>query len=130
MAAGFLKNVIEKWAKDSWHSFESNFPESLVALVFLPLLVWAMVQSILGFSFLATLGYLVFCIKNLGKILEDFRKPLVWGIAYILGAVIFDVFIKNVPGLFSKGDGASIFSGLVILWVLIILFVKKEEMKK
>jgi hypothetical protein len=124
-----LKKIII-WGEEVIKSFIKNLPQSLISLGLLPIFVYSMVEAISGFSIFAVVGYLFYSIVNLGKILEDIRRSVIWGVAYIFGAVAFEIFLTSVIPLISKGDGTSIFSGLVICYVALSLLLKKEELKK
>ena len=91
--------------------------------------MYIMIDVVLGFGIFSLLGYLVYSIINLNKIIENPGKTLSWGIMYILGATISDIFFKQVIPMFSKGDGASLFSAVVLCIVLLMFWIRSRELK-
>lgn len=124
-----FQEIISDWLEDIIDKFMDNLPKSIFSLFLIPFIIWAMTGAILDFSFFAAIGYISYCLVNLGKILEKIERALSYGVAYVIGTILFDTFITSVWPL-MKGDGASIFSALVLTYVLASLYFKKEELKK
>jgi len=88
-----------------------------------------MMDIVLKFGILSLLGYLAYSIINLNKLIEKPTKSFLWAIMYIISAIIFDTLLTNVLPLLSKGTGASIFSGFILLTILIMAWSKNKKLK-
>ena len=124
-----MKKQIKRWFRRISKSFTKKFPLSLISIVLIILFVYIMMGFVVGFGLIPLLGYLLYSIINLNKLIEKPWKSLAWGIIYIISAIIFDIFLGRVVPLFSKGDGASIFSGIVFGAILIFLWIKNRGLR-
>lgn len=125
-----LYRRLKRWTKRAYNSFMKNLPESIISLIVAPIFIYTMMETIMDFSLFATLGYVFFCLQRLDIIFRDVRKPIIWGVGYIVGSIAFGLIFTYVIPLFSKGDSASIFSALIIGLVIGSIFLKSKEIKR
>jgi hypothetical protein len=124
-----MKNPLKNWQRKIKRSFIKNFPLSLINIILIPLFIYLMMGLVVGFGIFPLLGYLFYSIINLNKLIEKPWKSLIWGIIYMISAILFEAFLRHVLPLLSKGDGASIFSGIILGSLLIFLWVKNRSFK-
>ena len=125
-----IKKTFKKWKTKVWKSFLKKFPLSLINIILILTITYIAIGYVAGFGILAFLGYLFYSTINLNKLIEHPWKSAVWALVYIAGAIIFDIFLSKAIPMFSKGDGASLFSATVLCTILLYLWLKSRKYKK
>jgi hypothetical protein len=100
-------------------------------LIFIsPILIHAMANALLGFGWFTALGYYVACIYGFSKILDDPYRIIKWGGGYAIGASVTPLIFSSFWPQIKEGTYVSIFSGLVIIYVIIMVWLKARELKE
>ena len=89
-----------------------------------------MADALLGFGMLTVIGYYVACIYGFSKILDDPYKIIRWGGGYAIGAAITPLIFSSFLPQIKEGTFVSIFSGSVILYVIVMVWLKAKELKE
>ncbi len=105
-------------------------PIRKIALIFLsPFIIHAMAEALLDFGILPTIGYYVSCIYGFSKIVDDPYRIVKWGAGYAIGAAVTPMVFTMVWPEIQKGTSLSIFSGVIIFYVLFMIWWKARELK-
>jgi hypothetical protein len=118
------------WLKDLFISIKKDPFQKIVLMVISPILIHAMANALWGFSWFTALGYYVACIYGFSKILDDPYKIIRWGGGYAIGAAITPLIFSSFLPQIKEGTFVSIFSGLVILYVIVMVWLKAKELKE
>lgn len=82
-----------------------------------------------AYGFITAIGYVFACTYGLTKIIDDPRRTVAWAVGFIIGAVasnmFFEIFIPTIRG----GDATSVYSALIILFVIFMFYLKAKELK-
>jgi hypothetical protein len=124
-----IKKYYRNWKSKTKSSFKKNFPQSLINIILILLITYIMIDYVISFSFIAFLGYLAYSIINLNKLIKNPFKSALWALIYIICAILFDLFLSTSLPMLEKGDGASIFSGLVLAIIILYLWIKVRKLK-
>ncbi|MCG2736686.1 MAG: hypothetical protein L6282_09875 [Candidatus Methanoperedenaceae archaeon] len=119
-----------KWLKDLFRSIKKD-PLQKIILIFISLiLIQAMADALLSFGWFTVLGYYVACIYGFSKILDNPYRIIYWGGGYAIGASVTPLIFSSVWPQIKEGTYVSIFSGVVILYVIIMVWLKARELKE
>lgn len=124
-----IKKPIKKWARKIKKSFNKKFPLSLINIIIILAITYTAIGFVAGYGIIPFLGYLLYSIVNLNKLIEKPWKSAFWALIYIACAIIFEILLGNALPLLKKGTGASIFSGLILAIILLYLWVKVRKLK-
>jgi hypothetical protein len=117
-----------KWLNDLSESIKED-PGKIVLIFFLLILIQAMANVLLSFGWFTYLGFYATCIFKFKKILDNPSIFLIWGVGYAMGATVTPlVFSLALPEI-KAGTWVSIFSGLFIFYVLVMLWLKARQLK-
>ncbi len=125
-----LIREFNKWLKDLYISIKKDPIQKIVLIFISPILIKAMADALLGFGLLTAIGYYVACIYGFSKILDDPYRIIKWGVGYAIGAAVTPLIFSSFWPEIKKGTYVSIFSGLVILYVIVMVWLKARELKK
>ncbi len=120
----------KKWLKDLFISIKKDPLQKIVLIFISPILIRAMANALLGFGWFTSLGYCVACIYGFSKILDDPYRIIKWGGGYAIGASVTQLIFSSFWPQIKEGTYISIFSGLVILYVIVMVWLKARELKK
>lgn len=125
-----LLEILKGWLEDVWHKLKKDPIQSIISLflcVFLvPVLSKVIIQS---FGVLTFIGYIFACIYGLTKLIDDPRRSIVWSIGFIVCATAVKLIFDSVIPIAKGKDMVSIFSALVMLYVIGALYFKGKELK-
>lgn len=119
-----------KWLKDLFRSIKKDPLQKIVLISILPILIHAMANALLDFGWFTALGYYIACIYGFSKILDDPYRIIKWGGGYAIGASVTPLIFSSFLPQITEGTYVSIFSGLIILYVLVMVWLKARELKK
>lgn len=120
---------LDIWIKKLIESIKMD-PFQKILLIFIsPFLIHAMAEALLDFGLLTTIGYYVACIYGFSKILDDPYRIVRWGAGYAIFASVIPLIFSSVWPEIQKGTYLSLFSGLVILYVVVMIWLKARELK-
>jgi len=119
-----------KWLKDLFRSIKKDPLQKIVLIFISPILIHAMANALLGFGWFTALGYYVACIYGFSKILDDPYRIIEWGVGYAIGASVTPLIFSSFWSQIKESTYVSIFSGLVILYVIVMVWLKARELKK
>lgn len=120
---------LDIWIKKLIESIKMD-PFQKILLIFIsPFLIHAMAEALLDFGLLTTIGYYVACIYGFSKILDDPYRIVRWGAGYAICASVIPLIFSSVWPEIQKGTYLSLFSGLVILYVVVMIWLKARELK-
>ena len=122
-------NLIGEWLFDIWEEIKKDPIRKILLILISPILINAMAKAILDFSWLSTIGYYVACIYGFSKILDDPYQIIKWGVGYIIGAVAVKMIFENLIPAYDGNTFVSIFSVLIIGYVILMFFLKSRELK-
>jgi len=118
-----------KWLNELAESIKEDPLQKIVLIIISPFLIHAMANALLGFGWFTALGYYAACIFGFSKILDDHYKIIKWGVGYAIGAAVTPLVLSSAWPEIKAGTWGSIFSGLVILYVVVMLWLKARELK-
>lgn len=119
-----------KWLKDLFRSIKKD-PLQKIVLIFISLiLIHYMANALLGFGWFTALGYYVACIYGFSKILDDPYRIIEWCVGYAIGASVIPLIFSSFWSQIKESTYVSIFSGLVILYVIVMVWLQARELKK
>jgi len=121
--------LIGKWLLNIWEEIKKDPVRKILLILISPILINAMAEAILDFSWLSMIGYYVACIYGFSKILEDPYRIIKWGVGYVIGAVAVKMIFENLIPVYDSNNFVSIFSAFVIGYVLLMFFLKSRELK-
>lgn len=122
-------DALSKWLGDLIESIREN-PLQKIALIFIsPFIIHAMAEALSDFSIFAMIGYYVACIYGFSKILDDPYRIVKWGAGYAIGASVTPLLLSSVWPEIKEGTYLSIFSGVVILYVIVMIWLKARTLK-
>lgn len=119
-----------KWLKDLFRSIKKDPLRKIVLIFISPILIYHMANALLGFGWFTALGYYVACIYGFSKILDDPYRIIEWGVGYAIGASVTPLIFSSFWSQIKESTYVSIFSGLVILYVIVMVWLKARELKK
>jgi hypothetical protein len=119
-----------KWLKDLFRSIKKDPLQKIVLIVLSLILIPHMANALLGFGWFTALGYYVACIYGFSKILDDPYRIIEWGVGYAIGASVTPLIFSSFWSQIKESTYVSIFSGLVILYVIVMVWLKARELKK
>lgn len=125
-----LIREFNKWLNDLLISIKKDPIQKIFLLFISPFLIKAMADALLGFGMLTAIGYYVACIYGFSKILDDPYKIIRWGGGYAIGAAITPLIFSSFLPQIKEGTFVSIFSGSVILYVIVMVWLKAKELKE
>ena len=120
---------LKKWKNKIKKSFKKKFPLSLINIIIILAITYTAIGYVAGYGIIPFLGYLLYSIINLNKLIEKPFKSFTWALIYIACAILFEIFLGNALPLLEKGDGASIFSGIILATLLLYLWLKLRAAK-
>jgi len=122
--------IIEEWFSDLIEKIRENpiknIPILVISLIFIYFLGVTLYDS---FGLLTLLGYIFASVYGLTKIIDDPRRTVVWAVGFIIGAVAINLFFENFVPMIKGGDMVSLISGLVILYVVVMFYLKSKELE-
>lgn len=124
-----LIRELDKWIKNLIESIKMDPFQKILLIFIFPFLIHAMAEALLDFGLLTTIGYYAACIYGFSKILDDPYRIVKWGVGYAIGASVTPLIFSSVWPEIQKGTYLSIFSGLVILYVVVMIWLKARELK-
>ena len=127
-----MKSIIDligEWLFDIWEEIKKDPVRKILFILISPILINAMAEAILDFSLLSMIGYYVACIYGFSKILDDPYRIIKWGVGYVIGAVAVKMIFENLIPAYDGNNFVSIFSILVIGYVILMFFLKARELK-
>lgn len=125
-----LTRELNNWLKDLFISINKDPLQKIVLILILPFLIHTMAEALLDFGLFTAIGYYVACIYGFSKILDDPYRIIKWGAGYAIGASVAPLIFSSVWPEIKGGTSVSIFSGLVILYVIVMIWLKARELKK
>lgn len=125
-----IYDAISDWIEELINAVQNHPMNAGISILIMPITIWAMTQALTDFSWFTATSYLFACVYGFPKIIENIYRPLIWGVGYALGAALFSVLIEDVLPLWLKGDSLSIFSGLVILYVVLLMLIRAWNLKR
>lgn len=124
-----MSEAIGNWLLEIWESIKKNPLEKIILIVVSPILIRAMAEAILDFSWFAMVGYYSACIYGFSKILDDPYRIIKWGVGYVIGAVAVRMIFDNMIPAYSGNDAVSLLSVIVIGYVILMFYLKARELK-
>ena len=122
--------AFNKWLINLFRSIKTDPFQKMVLIIISPILIHAMANALLDFGWFTALGYYVACIYGFSKILDDPYRIIQWGGGYAIGASVTPLVFSSLWPQIKEGTYVSIFSGLVILYVIAMIWLKARELKK
>jgi hypothetical protein len=119
----------------SWKRKLSNkikkhpFKNTLIILI-APILIYFVANIILEFSKFATIGYILICIYGFVHILDKPLNILLWGASYVIGAIAISLLFNKLIPAISEKTFTSIFTGIILLSIIILLFLQSRKLRK
>jgi hypothetical protein len=131
---GKIKNfVVEKflgWLEDVWNKIKQNPRKSIFLILISPIIIYLIGEFLLSFSIFATIGYFVACLYGFSRILEDPFRMLKWGAGFAIGAAVIPLIFSVAWPEIQKGTSVSIFTGLIIFYIVVMVWLKARKIKK
>ncbi|MDE1828072.1 MAG: hypothetical protein KGH65_02860 [Candidatus Micrarchaeota archaeon] len=120
------------WLDSLITKFFQNPKKSVVMLLIAVLLVYYFSQALYNsFGLLTVIGYIIGCIYGATKIIDEPRRTLVWGVGYAISATLIKIVSQSLLPEFTGGiTPVSIFSAIVIMYVLLRLFLISQALKQ
>lgn len=125
-----LIREFNKWLKNLFKSIKKDPLQKIPLIFILPFIIHVMAEALLDFGLLTTISYYVACIYGFSKILDDPYRIIKWGGGYAIGASVIPLIFSSVWPQIKEDTYASMFSGLVILYVIVLFWLKARELKK
>ncbi len=123
-------NKISDWFSELVDSIKDGPLQKIVLIFISPFLIHAMAEALADFSWFTMVGYYVACIYGFSKILDDPYRIVKWGAGYAIAASVTPLILSSVWPEIKQGTYLSIFSGLVILYVVVMIWLRARDLKK
>ncbi len=125
-----LKNTIENWFISLIEKILEDPIRNGTILIFSSIIAYYFGRVLYEtFGLFTLLGYSFACLQGLIKIIDDPRRPIFWGVGFVVGANAVNLFFENFLPMIEGKNMVSIISGLVILYVILTLYLKAKELK-
>ncbi len=126
----FMLEKLEKGVSSLIDIIKENPRNSLVAILIFFIIVPAMGEYLINsFGLITQISYYFTCVYGFTRIVHDPYRPLYWGVGFAFGAVATDLVFSNFIPTVGGGNMVSIFSGLVVLIVIVSIYIKSRELK-
>ena len=119
-----------KWLKDLFRSIKKDPIQKIALIIISPILIYAMAEALLDFGWFTAFGYIVACSYGFSKILDEPNRIIQWGGGYAIGASVTPLIFSSIWPQIKEGTYASMFSALVILYVIRIIWLEARKLKQ
>lgn len=103
-----------------------NIISALISLF----IIFVMSQQLLfSFGLFPFISYLIICIYGFSRIIDNPYRPLVWSVGFVVGTTAINILFNDFIPIIQGGDMVSLFSGIIILYIVGILLFKSRELK-
>ena len=127
---GFLLEKLEEWIGSLIETIKENPLKSLIAILAFFIVVPVMGEYLLSsYGLITLISYIFACIYGFSSIIHNPYRPIIWGVGFTFGAITVDLFFNSFLPTISEGNIVSIFSGIVILFVIYRIYTKSMELK-
>ena len=124
-----LIREFQKWIKKVLKKIKKN-PKQTIPVIFVsPFLIHAFAEVLVDFSLFTAIGYYVACIYGYYKILDDPYRVIKWGVGYAICASVTPLIFSSIWPQIKEGTYVSVFSALVIVYVLFMVWWRARELK-
>lgn len=121
---------IESWFLSLFEKLLEDPLKNFLIIVVSLIIIQAMIKELLKIGYLPTISYIVACTYGFTKIVDNPSRPLMWAVGFILGNEVSKLFFNAfIPTLLEKTQ-VSIFSALIILYVIISFKIHSNRLKK
>ncbi|MBS3126093.1 hypothetical protein J4453_01470 [Candidatus Woesearchaeota archaeon] len=126
---GKILSAVGVWLLEIFESIRKDPIRKIVLILISPIIINAIAEAILDFSWIATVGYYSACILGFSKILDDPSRVVKWGVGYVIGAVAVKMIVENMIPAYDGNDAVSLISVFVIGYVILAFYLKARELK-
>lgn len=123
-----LESIINYFYK-LWEKISENPLKNLLIIVISILLIRAMAEAIIPFGIFPTIAYVITCIYGFTKIVDDYIRPIAWGLGFVIGTQATNLVVNSLIPQLTEGTAVSFISAMFILYVIIIIYFKARELK-
>jgi len=125
-----LTEYLADWVKSLVDKLLENPIINLIYFIVSIILIYAFsVVFYNTYGIITMISYIFACFYGLTRIIDDPRRPIYWAVGFIFGAVAFDLFTQHFISTIRSGDIVSLYSGLVVLFVIVLFYLKSKEFK-
>ena len=124
-----LIKELNKWVSKVWKEIKKDPIQKLAIIFISPFLIHAFAESLVDFSLFTAIGYYVACIYGFSKILDDPYRIIKWGTGYAIGASVTPLIFSSLWPQVKEGTSVSIFSAVIIAYVLFMIWWRARELK-
>ena len=125
-----ILELVEEYIISVVEKIKENPQNSFIAIIAFIIAVPTMSKVLLAsYGLFTHIAYVIACVYGFSRIIANPYRPLIWGVGFALGAVATDLIFSTFIPTISGGDWVSVFSGLVILFVIIMVYLKSKELK-
>lgn len=126
----YLENKIKYWSYSLIEVIKDDPIWYICSIVLSLFIIKTMVGQLLVYGYLPVISYLIACTYGFIKIIDKPEKPIVWAVGFIIGCEASKLFSSEVIPSLQEKTILSIFSALIILYVVVNLKLKSNELKK
>ena len=124
-------NKLNKWISTLSKKINQNPTKNIPILFISLILIFIMAKEIGGrFGVFSLIGYIFLCFYKLADIIDDIRRTLAWGVGYIIVTIAFSMVPTFIFPLLGSITLVSIFSILIIGYIIIHFVLMGEKMKR
>ncbi|KXS43145.1 MAG: hypothetical protein AWU59_1259 [Methanolobus sp. T82-4] len=125
-----ISEILENWFRSLIDKIIENPIGNIAIIVVSIIIIKTMAGQLLVYGYLPVLSYLVACTYGFIRIIDNPYRPLVWAVGFIIGSEASKLFMNGVIPAIQEKTQVSIFSALIIFYVVIMLKLKSNELKK
>lgn len=121
---------IINWRKKLIKKIKKDPIRNILIILIAPILIYFVAHLLFDFSIIASVVYILVCIYAFTSILENPTKVITWGAGYLIGTIAIGLIFSKLIPILSKNDWTSIFSGIILICIIITILAKSHHIKK
>lgn len=126
----FLLDLIEEWTENLIETISKEPLESLIGIISFFIVVPFLGDYIFrSYGLFTFISYIFTSIYGFTRIVDNPYRIIIWGVGFAFGAIAVDLLFNRFLPYMGGGDLVSIFSGLVVLSVIVMLYIKSIQLK-